>query len=61
VSIIAHSQSDEPAWCRYRGIFDFDELREVAERLRVEGVEVTVEAADFGLAVSPGADREDVE
>ncbi len=40
---------------------DLDELRGVVERLRVEGVDVTVDAADFGLAVSPGADRQDIE
>lgn len=34
---------------------DTDELRGVAERLRVEGADVTVDAAGSGLEVSPGA------
>ncbi len=41
---------------------DLDELRGVVERLRVEGVDVTVDAADFGLVQSLGSDRaEDVD
>jgi hypothetical protein len=41
---------------------DLDELRRVVDRLRVEGVDVTLDAADSGLAVSPGSDRnEDVD
>jgi hypothetical protein len=59
------------AWDRWRwwnsvvsvsSDLDLADLRGVAERLRAEGVDVTVDAADFSLAQSPGSDRsEDVD
>lgn len=40
---------------------DLDDLRTVAERLRADGVDVTVDAADPGPVAAPDSDREDVE
>lgn len=56
------------AWDRWRwwnsvvsvsSDLDLDELRRVVDRLRVEGVDVTVDAADSGLVVAPGSDRDE--
>lgn len=59
------------AWDRWRwwsgavsvsSDLDLDRLQGVVERLRVEGIDVTVDAADLGLAVAPGSDGgEDVD
>ena len=40
---------------------DLDDLRTVADRLRAEGVDVTVDAIDRGLIVQPDSDDEGVE
>jgi len=54
------------AWDRWRwwnsvvsvsSDLDLDELRRVVNRLRVEGVDVTLDAADSGVVVAPGSDR----
>lgn len=56
------------AWDRWRwwnsvvsvsSDLDLDELRRVVDCLRVEGVDVTVDAADSGLVVAPGSDRDE--
>ena len=58
------------AWDRWRwwnsmvsvsSDLELEELRRVADRLRVEGIDVTVDAADPGLVVAPDSDREDVD
>ncbi len=40
---------------------DLEELRRVADRLRAEGIDVTVDAADPGPVVAPDPDSEDVD
>ena len=40
---------------------DLEQLRRVAERLRAEGIDVTVDAADPGSVVAPDSDRADVD
>lgn len=56
------------AWDRWRwsisvvsvsSDLDLDELRRVVDRLRVEGVGITVDAADSGVDVAPGSDRDE--
>jgi hypothetical protein len=58
------------AWDRWRwwnsdvsvsSDLDLEELQRVADRLRAEGVDVTVDAADRGPVVAPVSDREDVD
>ncbi len=58
------------AWDRWRwwnGVvsvssdLDLEELRRVADRLRAEGIEVTVDAADPGPVAAPHSDRKDVD
>jgi len=40
---------------------DLEELRRVAGRLRAEGIDVTVDAADHDPVVAQASDRHDVE
>jgi hypothetical protein len=58
------------AWDRWRwwnsvvsvsSDLDLGKLWGVVERLRVEGVDVTVDAVDYDPVVAPGSDRGDVD
>ena len=58
------------AWDRWRwwnsvvsvsSDLDLEELHRVADRLRAEGIDVTVDAADRGPVAAPDPDREDVD
>jgi len=58
------------AWDRWRwwnstvsvlSDLELEELRRVADRLRAEGIDVTVDAADPGPVVAPDSNQEDVD
>lgn len=61
-----HDSRESPARSPWAGLLPWvrsqaPELRQAADGLRPEGIDVTVDSADRGPVVAPGSDREDVD